>query len=184
MPEQVNGDVHPSSATLSHMTRYPVVSDSLSYIKRNPYGQKSIELGDSAYQALAKPVSSYLSKPYQYVSPYVKKADTIGDQVLSKVDERLPALKKPTGELWTEGKNLVFFPLRKGFETRDHVLRIYNSEYKNVGADGVVAYGKAMLSTGLIVSHEALNWIGEYLRAGKAKAKESSDGAAQQANLN
>lgn len=178
---QVNGEVHPASATLSHITQYPFVSDSLSSIKQNPYGQKSIELGDTAYQTLAKPVIPYLSRPYQYVSPYVKKADALGDQVLSKVDERLPALKKPTGELWTDGKDFVLFPVRKGTETRDHLLAVYNAEYKNAGGEGVVTLAKALVTTGLVVSHEALTWLGEYLNAGKAKAKEAtttSDGTA------
>ncbi|KAK7756348.1 hypothetical protein SLS62_001574 [Diatrype stigma] len=178
MAAQVNGEVHPTSATLSHFTQYPVVSDSLSYIKKNPYGQKSLELSDSAYQTFAKPVIPYFSKPYEYVSPYVKKADSIGDQVLSKVDERLPILKKPTGELWSDGKSIVFFPVRKGTETKDHVFQVYNSEYKNIGGDGLVTYGKAALTTSLIVSHEALNWLSEYLRASKTKAKEATDGAA------
>ncbi len=155
------------------------MNDGLSYFKKNPYGQKSIELGDSAYQTFAKPVIPYLSKPYEYVSPYVQKADSIGDQVLSKVDERLPILKKPTEELWTDGKNFVFFPVRKGTETRDHVYKVYNTEYKNIGGDGLVTFGKAAITTGLIVSHEALNWLSEYLRASKTKTKEAAEGTTQ-----
>lgn len=182
MAAQVNGEVHPSSATLSHFTKYPVVSDSLSYFKKNPYGQKSIELGDSAYQTFAKPVIPYFSKPYEYVSPYVKKADSIGDQVLSKVDERLPILKKPTDEIWTDGKSIVFFPVRKGTETKDHVFKIYNSEYKNIGGDSLVTYGKAAITTSLIVSHEALNWLSEYLRASKTKTEKVANDAAHQTN--
>ncbi|KAI1139935.1 hypothetical protein F5Y05DRAFT_336436 [Hypoxylon sp. FL0543] len=182
MAAQVNGEVHPSSATLSHITGYPVISDSIAYFKQNPYGQKSIELGDSAYNAFAKPVIPYIAKPYQYISPYVKKADLIGDNTLSKIDERLPVLKKPTHELWTDGKNLVFFPLRKGFETKDHVFDVYGSEYKKVGGDGLVTSSKALVSTGLVVTSEALAWIGDLLRAGKVRAKETGNDLARQAN--
>ena len=32
---------------------------------------------------------------------------------------------------------------------------------------------KALVTTGLVVSHEALTWLGEYLNAGKAKTKEA-----------
>ncbi|KAI0843580.1 hypothetical protein F5Y06DRAFT_291494 [Hypoxylon sp. FL0890] len=182
MAAQVNGEVHPSSATLSHITGYPVVSDSIAYIKGNPYGQKSIELGDSAYKTFAKPVLPYIAKPYQYISPYVKKADAVGDNTLTKIDERLPVLKKPTNELWTDGKNLVFFPVRKGLETKDHVLDVYGSEYKKVGGDGLVTSGKALVSTGLVVTSEALAWIGDLLRAGKVQAKETGNDLARQAN--
>ena len=51
----------------------------------------------------------------------------------------------------------------------------------NAGGDGVVTTAKALVTTGLVVSHEALTWLGEYLNAGKAKAKEAttnSDGSA------
>jgi hypothetical protein len=174
MATQVNGEVHPTSATLSHITGYPVVSDGLSYFKQNPYGARSIELGDSAYQTFAKPVIPYLAKPYEYVSPYVQKADQLGDQALSKVDERVPALKKPTGELWTDGKNIVFFPYRKSLETKEHVFGVYNSEYKKVGGEGIVTYGKAAITTSLVITTETLTWIGEYLKASKAKVKDAS----------
>jgi len=177
MSPQVNGERRPSSATLSHFVDYPVVSDTLSYIKQNPYGAKSIELGDSAYQTFAKPVVPYLAKPYEYLSPYVKKADSLGDFALSKVDETVPALKKPTDELWTDGKSIIFFPVRKSVETKDHVFTIYNSEYKKVGGDGLVTYGKAFVSTSLVVTAETLSWIGDILRTGKAQAKEKTQEA-------
>ncbi|KAI5917988.1 hypothetical protein F4810DRAFT_610651 [Camillea tinctor] len=179
MSAQVNGEVHPSSATISHITGYPVIHDGLTYFKQTPYGQKSIELGDSAYQTFAKPVIPYFAKPYQYVSPYVQKADALGNNALTKVDERLPSLKKPTSELWDDGKSLVFFPVRKGIETKEHVLDVYSTEYKKVGGDNLVAYSKALISTGLVVTTEALNWISDLLKAGKVRAKEASDNAAQ-----
>ncbi|KAI4866402.1 hypothetical protein F4820DRAFT_251453 [Hypoxylon rubiginosum] len=182
MAAQVNGDVHPSSATLSHITGYPVISDSIAYIKGNPYGQKSIELGDSAYKTFAKPVIPYFAKPYQYVQPYVKKADLIGDDALSKIDAHVPVLKKSTDELWTEGKNFVFFPVRKGFETKDHVFDVYSSEYKKVGGGSLVTSGKALVSTGLVITSETLAWIGDLLRAGKVQAKEAGNDIARQAN--
>ncbi|ORY60095.1 uncharacterized protein BCR38DRAFT_460049 [Pseudomassariella vexata] len=180
MAAQVNGDVHSSSATLQHITGYPLVSDALTTFKSNPYGQKSIELGDSAYKTFAAPVLPYLSRPYQYVSPYVQKADYLGAGVLNKVDERLPVLKTPTKELYSNGKQIVFYPVVKGKDATDHVFSVYNSEYKKVGGDGVVTYGKALISTGLVVTTEALNWIGDILRSGQSKAKEAGNEAREQ----
>ncbi|KAI0485560.1 hypothetical protein F4859DRAFT_387620 [Xylaria cf. heliscus] len=181
MAPQVNGEIPPSSATLSHITGYPFVNDGIAYFKKNPYGQRSIELSDSAYQTFAKPFLPYLNKPYQYVSPYVKKADAIGDDALNKIDERLPALKKPTDELVSDGKAIILFPVRKGLETKDHVFDIYNSEYKKVGGEGLVTSGKALISAGLVVTSEALTWVGEAFRAGKVQAKESANDASRQA---
>ncbi|KAH7040001.1 uncharacterized protein B0I36DRAFT_357362 [Microdochium trichocladiopsis] len=176
---QVNGEVHPSSATLSHITGYPVVSDSLTYIKKNPYGQRSLELGGSAYEKFAKPVLPYFAKPYEYVSPYVKRADDLGEQTLSKIDDRLPVLKKPTDQLWADTQSLIYLPVRKGSETRDHVLSVYSSELKKIGGEGVVVNGKALVSTGLVITTETLTWIGDLLRAGQAKSKEAGNNAAQ-----
>ncbi|KAI0426525.1 hypothetical protein F5Y09DRAFT_60927 [Xylaria sp. FL1042] len=182
MAPQVNGEVPPSSATLSHLTGYPVVNDGIAYFKKNPYGQKSIELSDSAYQAFAKSILPYFNKPYQYVSPYVQKADAVGDDVLSRVDERIPSLKKPTDELVSDGKAIIFFPYNKGMETKGHILEVYNSEYKKVGGDGLVTTGKALISTGLFVTSEALSWVGDILRAGKVHTKEAAHDLSPQNN--
>ncbi|KAI0451495.1 hypothetical protein F5B21DRAFT_379402 [Xylaria acuta] len=180
MAPQVNGEVPPSSATLSHITGYPVVNDGIAYFKKNSYGQRSIELSDSAYQTFAKPFLPYFNKPYQYVSPYVKKADAIGDDALNRIDERLPALKKPTDELVSDGKAIIFFPVRKGLETKDHVFDVYTSEYKKVGGEGLVTSGKALISAGLVVTSEALTWVGDVFRAGKVQAKENTNGMSRQ----
>lgn len=203
---QFNGEVYPFFATTSvnallshsdvlastgfgyanstqsqHITSYPLISDSLDYVKQNPYGQKGLQLTDSAYKAFAKRLPPLLTKPYEYVSPYVKKADSMSDGALSQLDERFPALKKPTHELWTDGKNLVFFPVHKGAETKEHVFTVYGSEYKKVGGDGVVTTGKALISTGMVVAVEALNWMSGMMKAGETKAKEMSVEAANRA---
>ncbi|CAJ2511420.1 Uu.00g070450.m01.CDS01 [Anthostomella pinea] len=181
MPAQVNGDAHPASATLSHISEYPVVNDSLSYLKKNPYGQKSIELSDSAYQTFAKPIMPYLARPYQYVSPYVQKADYIGDNALGRFDQRLPILTKSTDELLDYGQNIIFFPLRKSMQTKDHLFDVYASERKKFNGEGLVTYGKAWVSTGLVATSEVLTWIGDMIRASKQQAKQFGNEAAEQA---
>ena len=154
------------------MKGYPVIEDSIAAFKQNPIGQKSLSLADQGYNAFAKPVIPYFQKPYQYVHPYVAKADSIGDSTLSKVDEKFPVVKKPTGELYDNAKGLAFFPLRKGLEGKDYVLKTYNSEFKKVGGEGLVTMGKAAVTTTLIVSSEALSWLSNYLGAKKEQAKE------------
>jgi len=175
-PPQVNGDsTSPSSAFLSHLFSYPLISDTVSTIKDNPYGKRSLDLTSEGYEKFASPLLSYFAKPYQYVSPYVKKADSIGDNTLSTIDSKFPIVKKPTGELYSDGKSIVFFPLKKGSEGKDYVFSTYNTEVKKVGGEGIVTYGKAAVSTGLIVSTEALSWLGDFLKGKKAEAKEVSN---------
>lgn len=171
MAPQVNGDA-PSSAFLSHLISFPVIGDSISTFKSNPYGAKSLDLTSAGYEKLGKPLIPYLAKPYEYVSPYVKKADSLGDSALSTVESKFPVVKKPTGELYSEGKSIVFFPLKFALEEKDHVFKTYNTEVKKVGGEGIVTYGKAAVSTGLIVGHEAYSWLSSFLSAKKAEVKE------------
>lgn len=151
-----------------------MVHDSVETFKSNPYGQKSIQLGDSAFQTFAAPVLPYLSGPYQYFEPYFKKADDLGDKALAKVDEKFPVVKKPTKELYTEAKGLVFFPLNKGLEGKDHVLDVYSNEYKKAGGDngfGLILSGKAAVATALVITGETVRFIGDFLSKKKEQAE-------------
>ncbi|KAL8397016.1 hypothetical protein RB594_003931 [Gaeumannomyces avenae] len=175
---QVNGEV-PHSAFIDHLLKYPVVNDSVEALKQNQYGQKGLALGDSAYQTFAKPVIPYLAKPYQYVSPYVKRADDIGDKTLARVDETFPVVTKPSAELYADVQNLVTLPYRMGLEGKDHVFTTYNQEFKSINSDGnsgpLVAYGKALFSTALIVTAESLSWARTFLNAKKEEAKAAAN---------
>jgi len=174
MAPQVNGEA-PSSAFLSHLYSYPVISDSISTFKSNPYGAKSLDLTSAVYEKTGKPLLPYLSKPYEYVSPYVKKADSIGDSTLSTIDSKFPYVKKPTGEIFDEGKAIVFYPLKVGTEGKEYVFGVFGSEKKKVGGEGIVTYGKAVVATGLVVSSDALSWLSAFLSRKKAEAKEVSN---------
>lgn len=169
---QVNGDVSAAqySAFIQHLLNYPVVSDGVHTFKSNEYGQRSIKLGDAAYQTFAAPVIPWFSKPYQYVSPYVQKVDSIGDKTLDRIDKKFPVVKKPTEELYADTKSLVLLPYHKGLEGKDHVLQVYNSEYKKNEQAGLVAHGKAAVTTVLVVSNETLSWISSFLHQKKAEA--------------
>lgn len=147
-------------------------SDSIKTFKQNPLGQKSLSLADHGYQKFAKPILPYFSKPYQYVHPYVAKLDSIGDSTLSKVDEKFPVVKKPTNELYDNATDIALFPLRKGLEGKDYVLKTFNTECKKVGGEGLVTKGKAAVTTTLVVTSDALNWLSNYLGAKKEQTKE------------
>lgn len=148
------------------MTGYPVVHDGVETFKANSYGHKSIELGDSAYRTFASSLLPYLQRPYQFVEPYVKKADDLGDKALDKVDEKWPVVKKPTGELYSDAKGLVLLPYNKAFEGKDHVLDIYSKEYKKVGGDngsGLILTGRAAVATAIVITSETVKFISDYL---------------------
>lgn len=170
MAAQVNGEA-PASAFLSHLVSFPVVSDSISTFKSNPYGAKSLDLTTAGYERLGKPLLPYLSGPYQYVSPYVQRADSLGDSTLSSLEAHFPVVKKPTGELYEGGRSIVFFPLRKGSEGKDYVVGVFGAEKKKSSQDGLVGYGLALIGTGLVVGSDAFKWVSGYL--GGAPKKEA-----------
>lgn len=136
----------------------------------NEYGQKSMKLGDSAYKTFAAPVLPYFSKPYGYVSPYVQKADSFGDATLGRIDERFPVVKKPTTDLYNDTRGLILLPYTKGLEGKDHVFDVYSSELKKIEPQGIVAQGKAAVTTVLVVSNETLSWLSSFLSAKKEQA--------------
>ncbi|PTB67572.1 hypothetical protein BBK36DRAFT_1158404 [Trichoderma citrinoviride] len=173
---QVNGDVsnHISSAFLQHLLSYPLVSDSIHTVTSNELAQKSIKLGDSAYRTFAAPVLPYLSKPYGLISPYFQKADSLGDQTLDRIDERFPIVKKPTGDLYNETRGLILLPYQKGLEGKEHVFKVYASELKKLEQDGVVAQGKAAVSTAFVVSNETLAWLSNLVAVKKAEASDAT----------
>lgn len=169
---QVNGDVSPAhqSAFIQHLLNYPLISDGITTFKSNEYAQRSIKLGDSAYQTFAAPVLPWIAKPYGYISPYVQRADSLGDKTLDRIDERFPVVKKPTGELYNDTRSLILLPYNKSIEGRDHVYDVYSSEIKKAEQQGLVAQGKAAVSTALVVSNETLSWLSSLLTAKKAEA--------------
>lgn len=115
----------------------------------------------------------YFAKPYGYVSPYVQKADSFGDATLGKLDERFPVVKKQTGDLYKDTRGLILLPYHKGLEGKDHVFDVYSSELKKMEPQGLVAQGKAAVTTVLVVSTETLSWIGSFLSAKKAEASQA-----------
>ena len=152
-----------------------MINDGVSTVRSNPYGQRSIELGDSAYKTFAKPMAPYLARPYQYVSPYVKKADALGDKTLCMVDERWPVVKKPTGELYEDARHLMLLPFRISIAGKDYVIQTYSTEAKKIGGDNFVTYGKALISTALIVTTEAVVSVSNFVGQKKQHVKNSVD---------
>ncbi|PHH76803.1 hypothetical protein CDD82_3793 [Ophiocordyceps australis] len=182
---QVNGDVSGpahNSAFIQHLLNYPLINDGISSFKSNEYAQRSLKLGDSAYHALAAPVLPWFAKPYQYISPYVQRADSIGDETLKRIDQRFPVVKKPTNELYQDTRSLILLPVNKGIQGRDHVLDIYASEVKKSdnGQSGLVAQGRAAVTTVLVVSNETLGWLSSLLTRAKADTAKTVNEKVQQ----
>jgi len=116
----------------------------------------------------------YAEKPYGYVAPYVNKADQIADGVLSKADEKFPVMKEDTQKLKGSVLDFVFFPLHVVGQTKDYALNTYGNEYKKCGGDGYIAGGKAVVTSGLVITSDSFAWLADFLSQKKEQAKEAA----------
>jgi hypothetical protein len=132
-----------------------------------------LEYADQGYVRIAKPLLPYLSKPYGYVAPYVARVDSLGDQGLTKLDTSFPIIKEDTDKIKGTIFDTAFFPVRLAGDVKSHVFETFGSEYKKCGGDGVVAGGKAAISTSLILSQESFAYVSSFLQNKKAQAKEA-----------
>ena len=157
--------------TPQHVTSYPVVADSIETVKKNPYGAKGIDLTNSAYSSFVKPTFPYLQTPYEYTKPYIAKADSIGDSVLGKVDERIPILKSETKEIKSTIFDFAHWPFVQASKSKDYVLNTYSEEYKKCGGDGYVAGTKALITSQLVITSDVLHWFSSFVNGKKEQAK-------------
>jgi len=172
----INGDM-PHSSFINHVTSYPVVSDSLETIKKNPYGAKGIDITNQGYATFIKPTFPYLETPYSYAKPYVAKLDEFGDAALSKVDEKVPILKSETSEIKGNLYDLANYPFKVVNDTKEWVFTTYGKEYKKCGGDGIVAAGKAAITTQLVLTSDVIGWVSSFLQAKKEEAKDMAKDA-------
>jgi hypothetical protein len=110
----------------------------------------------------------WFSTPNEYVAPYIIKADSLGDKTLNRLEVHFPAVKKSTTELYDDIEGVILLPYHKGLEGKDHILRLYSTEFLKNGQQGLAAHGKAAVITVVAVGNETLNWVGSYLTAKRA----------------
>ncbi|KAJ5215054.1 hypothetical protein N7468_010733 [Penicillium chermesinum] len=167
----VNGEkVH--SQFFHHLTSYPLVSDTINLFKTNPYGAKSLDLADQGFSQFAKPVLPYLSKPYSIIEPYLVRADSLGDQGLTRIDSRFPIIREDTQKIRGAVYNHATYPIRVADDVKQHVFDIYGTEYKKCGGDGYVASGKAVITSSLVLTQESLAWVNTWFQTAKEEVKE------------
>jgi len=171
MGEPMTNGEKPHSRVLSHITSYPVVSDSINLYKSNPYGQKTISLASTAYSKFAAPVLPYLQGPYSLVAPYVEKADSLADDGLGKVESKFPIIKEDTNKIKGTVLDYAFFPLRLAGQGKDYVYGTWNDELSKTGGEGIVKLAKAAISTELKLGLDAYHAVTGYLTKGKEATK-------------
>lgn len=158
---------------LQHLNSYPVVHDSVSTFKNNPYGAKGIDLTNATYTKFVRPTLPFFKGPYSWVAPYVSKADELGDKSLSKIEEKVPIVKSETKEIQQTAKDVALWPLNTLGKSKEYVLTTYSEEYKKCGGDGLIAGSKAAITSSLVVSADILSWVSSLLKAKKDEARDT-----------
>ena len=115
---------------------------------------------------------TYFEKPYSYVSPYVQKVDLIGDSTLGKIDETFPVVKTKTEDIKDTAYTYAHYPFVLFDDGKKYIFDTYNAEYKKCGGDGVVAGGKAVVTTSLIAASDFLTAFSNFISTKKDQAKE------------
>jgi len=169
-----NGD-GPHSLFLSHLTSYPLISDSISTVKSNTYGAKSINLVNNAYSTaytkLYQPVSPYLSGPYSLIAPYLAKADSIGDSGLSSIESRFPIVKAETATIQEKVQGVAGIPWKIASDGKAYVFKTYDEEYANSQGNGIIKHAKAAIGTELKITLAFLQLVTDFLNKAKQQGK-------------
>jgi len=172
----VNGEKTSQSKVLSHLQSYPVIADTLNVAKSHPYGAKSLSLLNQTYASLIRPITPYMSTPYSYLSPYLSRADELGDNGLSKVDSKFPVVKEGTEMLRERFQAYAYAPLLVAGHVKEYALGTWEDEYqKTRGEDGVVKKVKALISTELKMGLDGYKFVSEYWKRGKEVASKKVD---------
>ena len=159
-----------------HLQTYPVVQDSLEFYKSHPYGAKSLSLFQQTYARFISPLHPYLQTPYSYLSPYLSRADELGDNGLSKVETTFPIVKEDTDKLKETVLSFAGLPLAIAGQGRDYVLGAWQDQYQKTGGeDGIVKTAKALLSTELKIGHDGYKYFLQFWRKGKKEASKKVD---------
>ncbi|KAG2163791.1 hypothetical protein VTO58DRAFT_102685 [Aureobasidium pullulans] len=174
-----NGD-KPHSHFLSHLKSYPVVNDSVETFLSNPYGAKSLDIAETAYTKLGKPVMPYLRTPYSYAAPYVAKADSLADKGLEQVDTRFPIVREDTITIKDTVVNYAFFPFRVAGEGRTYVMNTYEDQYnrtasRNNRGNGLSTSFLAIISTQLKIAADSVNLLADWFGPKSEEAKQKSN---------
>lgn len=155
-----------------HIVSYPLVIDSISTIKSNPYGAKSINMAHNLSHHIVTPVLPYAQRPYGYVAPYMAKVDELADSSLNLVDDTFPMVRSDAKQLQGGIKQLIFFPIGVAMQGRDYVFSTYGNEYQKCGGQTYLDGGKALITTGLVITSDSLAWLSSFLTQKQQEAKE------------
>ncbi|KAL8684667.1 MAG: hypothetical protein Q9218_008197 [Villophora microphyllina] len=165
----------PSSKFFDRLESFPAVSSGIEAVKNNPITAAPLEITKRTSSLFAAPVFPLASLSYfvlePLIRPMVKKVDSLAHDYLAKVEGTWPLITEEPRKIKNEVKNLVFLPVNKIKERRDYVLDTYSQERSHHGKTGLMAKGRAVICTQLIIVSDGLLWVKSILSGGQQTAK-------------
>ncbi|KAL8815829.1 MAG: hypothetical protein Q9223_005077 [Gallowayella weberi] len=181
-PPAVNGTEPPPSKFFDRLTSFPAVSSGIDAVKTNPItagidAVKSnpitgipLDITKRTSLLFAAPAFPLASLAYfmlqPLIDPVMKKLDTVAHDSLGRIESTWPVISDEPGKIKDELKYLAFLPWTKSKEQKDYVSSTYSREYSQCGKGGMMATGRAVICTQLIVLSDGLLWIKSMLSGG------------------
>ena len=97
------------------------------------------------------------------------------------MEKQFPIVTEEPSVIKSTILDFAFTPLRLASSGRDYLLETYGTEYKKCGGDGAVAGTKALLTTGLVVTSDALAWVSALLSQTRDQSRDFASAKYQQA---
>ncbi|KAL9582024.1 MAG: hypothetical protein Q9212_003540 [Teloschistes hypoglaucus] len=165
------GDV-PSSKLFDRLGSVPSISSGIEAVKNNPITAAPLQITQRASSLFAAPVFPLASLSYfvlePLIRPIIKKVDTMATDCVDKVTGTIPLITEEPGKIVSEVKHLVCLPVNKLMEEKDYVMATYSQEHSSHGQHGgVLAKGRAVICTQLIVVSDGLLWLRSLLSGGQ-----------------
>lgn len=91
---------------------------------------------------------------------------------MKKVDKTFPIVKEDAEKIKGTIFDYALSPFVLAGQSKNYVFNTYSNEYKKCGGDGYIAGGKAMVTTGLVVTSDSLAWLSSFLNQKKEQTKE------------
>ncbi|KAI4099148.1 MAG: hypothetical protein L6R37_006104 [Teloschistes peruensis] len=168
------GDV-PSSKFFDRLGSVPSISSGIEAVKNNPIMAAPFQITQRTSSLFAAPVFPLASLSYfvlePLIRPIIKKVDTMATDCIDKVTGTIPLITEEPGKIVSEVKHLVFIPVNKLLEEKDYVVATYSQECSSHEHGGVLAKGRAVICTQLIVVSDGLLWLKSILSGGQRPAK-------------
>ncbi|KAL8870128.1 MAG: hypothetical protein Q9174_003754 [Haloplaca sp. 1 TL-2023] len=180
-PVDGHGDVQ-NSKFVNRLASFPAVSSGADVLnsgadvlKKNPLTAMPLQMTKTTTRLLAAPFNPLASLSFFVLEPLIQpildRIDAVAHDGLARVESTVPLITEEPGKILADIKHFVFLPFTKAEEGKHHIEETYSHEC-SVHGNGILAKGRAVVCTQLIVFSDGLLWIRSVIGAAQKQATE------------